>query len=125
MAFDRRLSSGLTAFAVILGSSSVVSAQGSRNVGEHKINRCSVYGSDFVQIDGTDTCARIGGHIRVELGVGNGLRRSFNRSDSDGAHPAALSSGQNAVDAPFETQSNSRGHLRVRELPGAGDLFAR
>jgi hypothetical protein len=128
MALDCRLTSTLTACALLVGSSSVVLAQGGRGTsGEHRINRCSIYGSDFVEIEGTDTCARIGGHIRVELGAGNGLRNGFGRSDSDGARPAALNSGRNtpAPDPSFDAPTDSRGHLRVRELPGARDLFAR
>jgi hypothetical protein len=126
MGFDCRLSSGFVAFALIVGTSAFASAQGSRgNVGEHKINPCSIYGSDFVQIEGTNTCARLGGHIRVELGVGNGMRNGFARSDSDGARPAALNSAPNVPDPGFEVPGDSRGHLRVRELPGARDLFAR
>jgi hypothetical protein len=126
MAFDCRLSSGFAALALVIGSASVTLAQGNRgSVGEHKINRCSIYGSDFVEIEGTDACARIGGHIRVELGFGNGLRNGFNRSDSDGTRPAALNSGQNTVDPSFDTRGDSRGHLRVHELPGSRDLFAR
>jgi hypothetical protein len=127
MAFDCRLTSGFAAFALVLGSSSLVLAQGNRSsVGEHKLNRCSIYGSDFVEIEGTDGCARVGGHIRVEMGVSNALRGGFARSDSsDGARPAGLSSGQNAGDPPFEMRGDSRGHLRVHELPGARDLFAR
>jgi hypothetical protein len=126
MGFDCRLSSGFAAFALIVGTSAFASAQGSRgNVGEHKINPCSIYGSDFVQIEGTNTCARLGGHIRVELGVGNGMRNGFARSDSDGTRPAALNSAPNAPDPGFDGPGDSRGHLRVRELPGARDLFAR
>jgi Porin subfamily len=129
MALDCRLTFTLTACALVVGSTNFASAEGSRgNGGEHKINRCSIYGSDFVQIEGTETCARVGGHIRVELGVGNGMRNGFSRSDSDGARPAALSSGssgQNAPDPGYDGPGDSRGHLRVRELPGARDLFAR
>jgi hypothetical protein len=129
MALDCRLTSTFTACALIVGASGVALAQGGRTVaGEHKINRCSIYGSDFVEIEGTDSCARIGGHIRVELGVGNGLRNGFARSDSDGARPAVLSSGtsgQNAPDPGYEVPGDSRSHLRVRELPGMRDLFAR
>jgi Porin subfamily len=128
MAFDCRLTSTLTACVLIAGSTSLASAEGGRaNGGDHKINRCSIYGSDFVQIEGTETCARVGGHIRVELGVGNGLRSGFSRSDSDGARPAALNSGANgpAPDPAYDLPGDSRGHLRVHELPGARDLFAR
>ena len=126
MGFNRRVSSGFAAFVLIVGTPTYASAQGGRgNVGDHKINRCSIYGSDFVEIEGTNTCARIGGHIRVELGVGNGLRNGFARSDSDGTRPAALNSVPSAPDPGFEVPAESRGHLRVRELPGARDLFAR
>ena len=128
MAFDCRLTSTLTACALIAGSSSLALAQGGRSTsGEHRINRCSIYGSDFVEIEGTDTCARIGGHIRVEIGVANGLRNGFSRSDSDGTRPAALNSGQNgpAPDPGYDVPGDARTHLRVRELPGARDLFAR
>jgi hypothetical protein len=126
MAFDCRLSSGFATLALVIGSASVALAQGNRgSVGEHKINRCSIYGSDFVAIEGTDACARVGGHIRVELGIGNGLRSGFNRSDSDGTRPAALNSGQDIVDPSSDTRGDSRGHLRVQELPGSRDLFAR
>jgi hypothetical protein len=119
MALDCRLTSTLTACALIVGSLSVAFAQG------NKINRCSMYGSDFVEIEGTDTCARIGGHIRVEIGAGNGLRNGFGRSDSDGTRPAALNATPNAPDPAFDASGDSRSHLRVRELPGARDLFAR
>ena len=126
MAFACRLSWGFAALALVAGSASVALAQGNRgSVGEHKINRCSIYGSDFVEIEGTDACARVGGHIRVELGFGNGLRNGFNRSDSDGTRPAALNSGQSSADAPFDARGDSRDHLRVHELPGSRDLFAR
>jgi hypothetical protein len=122
MGFDRNLSSGFTAFALIIGSSSFVLAEGVRGNVENRINRCSAYGSEFVAIEGTDSCARVGGHIRVEIGAGNGLRNGFGRSGSDGARPAALNSGQSDTDTRYD---DSRGHLRVRELPGSRDLFAR
>lgn len=127
MAVHRRLSFRFTAFVVVVGSSGVALAQSDRaRVADNKVNRCSIYGSDFVQIEGTDACARVGGHIRVEIGAGNGLRGGFNRSDSDGARPAGLTSGQTAVDPPFnDMQGSSHGHLRVAPLPGSRDLFAR
>jgi hypothetical protein len=127
MAFDCRLTSGFAAFALFLGSSSFAWAEGNQgSVGDHKVNRCSVYGSDFVEIEGTDGCARVGGHIRVEVGVGNALRGGFARSDTgEGPRPAGLSSEQNAADPPFDVRGDSRGHLRVRELPGSRDIFAR
>lgn len=32
------------------------------------LDRCSGYGPDFTSVEGTQTCVRIGGHVRVELG---------------------------------------------------------
>jgi hypothetical protein len=122
MAFDRSLTSGFTAFALIIGSSSLVLAEGVRGNLENRSNRCSAYGPEFVAIEGTDSCARIGGHIRVEIGAGNGLRNGFSGSGSDGARPAALNSRQSDTDTRYD---DARGHLRVRELPGSRDLFAR
>jgi hypothetical protein len=33
-----------------------------------KSNPCAVYGAGYVQIEGTTTCIKIGGHISVEAG---------------------------------------------------------
>ena len=35
------------------------------------VNRCSAYGPGFVPAAGSDTCIKIGGHVRVEYGWGN------------------------------------------------------
>lgn len=32
-------------------------------------NRCAIYGSGFVPLNGTDTCVRIGGRVRVDGAV--------------------------------------------------------
>ena len=34
-------------------------------------NECAVHGPGFAKIPGSDTCVKIGGHVRVEYGVGN------------------------------------------------------
>ena len=34
-------------------------------------SRCAVYGPGFVPVAGSDTCIKIGGHVRVEYGWGN------------------------------------------------------
>ena len=36
--------------------------------------RCSSYGSDYTAVEGSDVCARIGDHVRVQLGTNAGLR---------------------------------------------------
>ncbi|MFN3889177.1 MAG: porin [Beijerinckiaceae bacterium] len=32
-------------------------------------NRCAIYGAGFVGVNGTDTCVRIGGRVRVDAGI--------------------------------------------------------
>lgn len=35
--------------------------------------RCQAYGPDYTAVEGSDVCARIGGHVRVQLGTSAGL----------------------------------------------------
>ena len=37
---------------------------------------CAAYGPGFVGLAGSDTCVRIGGHVRVEYGSGGGGTRN-------------------------------------------------
>ncbi len=32
------------------------------------VNNCAAYGVGFVKVDGTDTCVKIGGAVRVDVG---------------------------------------------------------
>jgi Porin subfamily len=34
------------------------------------VNSCAAYGADFVKIEGSDTCMRIGGAVRLDAGAG-------------------------------------------------------
>ncbi|BAM89755.1 conserved hypothetical protein [Bradyrhizobium oligotrophicum S58] len=37
-----------------------------------KINPCASYGPNFARVEGTDTCVKIGGAVRVETGTSAG-----------------------------------------------------
>jgi len=37
-------------------------------------NACAAYGTGFVKIDGTETCAKIGGAVRIDAGTAGGVR---------------------------------------------------
>jgi hypothetical protein len=37
-------------------------------VTQSPVNPCAAYGAGFVQIAGTSTCVKVGGHISVEVG---------------------------------------------------------
>ncbi|MGJ4928492.1 porin [Bradyrhizobium sp. HKCCYLS2038] len=41
--------------------------------GAAKINPCASYGPNFVRVEGTDTCVKVGGELRV--GAGGSLGR--------------------------------------------------
>jgi hypothetical protein len=53
--------------------------------------RCAIYGPDFVAIEGTSTCVRIGGRVRVE--AGSHLTGSPNNGwGNDAMRPAGMRS---------------------------------
>ena len=68
--------------------------------------RCSAYGPEFTAVEGSDVCARIGGHVRVQLGTNAGLRPEGGWNTGR-ASSAALRSG-NAPSQPAPS------HLRIQ-----------
>ncbi|GLH75336.1 hypothetical protein SSBR45G_02440 [Bradyrhizobium sp. SSBR45G] len=36
------------------------------------INPCAAYGANFARVAGTDTCVKVGGAVRVEMGTSTG-----------------------------------------------------
>ncbi|GAC1333798.1 MAG: hypothetical protein NVSMB26_15480 [Beijerinckiaceae bacterium] len=127
MPINRPLRSGFVLLLLVAGSSGFATAEeGPGRAGDK--DRCAVYGSGFVAVEGTETCARIGGHIRVEIGTlgSRTLRSGFNRMETvDGPRPAAVTSGRNPAAMNDDGDSHMRTHLRVQGLPGSRDLFAR
>jgi hypothetical protein len=68
------------------------------------LDRCAVYGPDFTSVEGTQTCVRIGGHVRVELGP--------RAPGQAGAAPAAMrTEGLLGGDSDFPGAD----HLRLRQ----------
>ncbi len=77
-------------------------------------NACVGYGPDFVAVDGSDTCVRVGGRIRVE--AGNGSFNPNNGWASGGILPAAAN----------PDLSPARRHIRLNDLSSASsDPFTR
>lgn len=52
---------GLAATGVLFGATV--------GMAQAQSNRCAIYGSGFVEVHGGDTCVRIGGRVRVDVGI--------------------------------------------------------
>lgn len=86
-----------------------VSAQEKRPV--MALNHCAAYGPDFVPVEGTRTCERIGRHVRVEIG-GRPLTPPAEHFSGGGTAPAAV-----RTEEPLDGASDfpSADHLRLRQ----------
>src|SRR5690606_23254350 len=42
---------------------------------------CDVYGAGYFYIPGTETCLRVGGYVRFDVGIGNGVLRGNTVAD--------------------------------------------
>lgn len=92
----------LSAGVALLFVDPAFAQQGVRGPGA---NQCAIYGAGFVAVQGTGTCVRIGGRVRLEVG-GN---RVTGNAYAPGGFPAA---------SPFGSASQAgdglnRAHLRV------------
>ena len=93
-------------------------------------NPCAAHGPGFARVAGSETCVKIGGHIRVEAGVSNHGRAQPGPNVSGTAPPVQfaplqrttfgpLPSGAAPVGAPGQSGlSPLRTQVRVRPLPG-------
>jgi hypothetical protein len=100
-------------------ASSVAGSQANElSLGKHDraAARCAVYGPGFTAVEGSDTCVRIGGHVRVETG----MSRSSSGWGTRGAAPAALNAREDGdltgsiYDMPVPPDTGlSRTHLRL------------
>ena len=93
-------------------------------------NPCAAHGPGFARVAGSETCVKIGGHIRVEAGVSNHGLRGSGSSASGSAPPVQfapvqpvtfgpLPSGAAPVSAPGQSGfAPLRTQVRVRPLPG-------
>ena len=78
---------------------------------------CAAYGAGFVGLAGSDTCVRIGGHVRVEYGWGAGSARSgSNYGATTQASPPLF--GDPAVNSTAPVLPFA--HLRAAGLAGQG-----
>jgi hypothetical protein len=68
------------------------------NVGGRS-NHCARYGDDFVAVAGTDSCVRLGGHVRVD--IAKGPQAPMGYAATDGVQRAAERSSQIGPVAPF------------------------
>jgi hypothetical protein len=99
----------------LLGSLVMVASPGSiTQAGEYgttrfvtNANRCAAFGPEFAAVEGSDTCMRIGGHVRVQLGTNAGLRPSSGWG-AGSASAATLRSDSS------DPRTAAATHLRVR-----------
>jgi len=64
------------------------------------INRCARYGADYAAVSGSNSCVRIGGHVRVELGRPQTVA-PMGYAAQDGVVPAAARVAQQPL-TPFD-----------------------
>jgi hypothetical protein len=69
------------------------------------VDRCAAYGPDFISVEGTQNCVRIGGHVRVDAGVRN-------TGQGAGAAPAAM---QSETIEGGDSDLGGAEHLRLRQ----------
>jgi hypothetical protein len=72
-----RRSSVVVLFAAAVGGPCCAQSVDSNRI--ERADTCAAYGAGFVAVEGTQTCVRVGGHVRVEMGVerpSSGFERS-------------------------------------------------
>ena len=81
---------------------------------------CDVYGTGFYYIPGTETCLRVGGYVRYDIGVGELLGRDVDRDGGsrpafrDGDSYYKLARGAIQLDARSETELGTlRGYIHI------------
>ncbi len=81
------------------------------------LDNCAAYGPDFTSVEGTKTCAKIGGHVRVEFGSHNFGQATDQATNHEwgrgGTAPAAMRT-EGLVGADPSGLPAAR-HLRLRE----------
>lgn len=80
------------------------------------LDRCAAYGPDFTSVEGTQSCVKIGGHVRVEFGSRNYGRVIDRDWGQGGTAPAAMRTETPA--GSEETGYPIGHHLRLRQDSG-------
>ncbi len=84
------------------------------------LDRCAAYGPDFTSVEGTKSCVKIGGHVRVGFGSRNYDGMLDQNWEQGGAAPAAMRT-EGPANAD-ETGYPAGHHLRLR--PDAGPIYS-
>lgn len=80
------------------------------------LDKCAAYGPDFTSVEGTQSCVKIGGHVRVEVGSLNYGRTIDQDWSQGGTAPAAM-----RTESPVGSDDSGypiSHHLRLRQEPG-------
>ena len=87
-------------------------ADGKRN---DRFDPCAAIGTGFVQVAGSETCVRVGGHVRVDVGVMSGTASlggsGLGSRSNDGPSSASYRGDEDA------TGSNRSAPARLRAMP--------
>lgn len=75
------------------------------------LDRCAAYGPGFTSVEGTQSCVKIGGHLRVEIQSGTAARATSDWSEG-GTAPTAL-----RTEAPLGSDASDDTSARHLRLP--------
>ncbi len=88
---------------------SIVFGMTSASAGES----CAAYGPGFTKVEGSETCIHIGGHVRVEAGMGSSATANNGSLSGNGARPASLRSSSDDTTNTIGGAGLGRSHLRL------------
>jgi hypothetical protein len=105
------------AVAAFVGTSFPVLADGFNRTAPllNAASSCAAYGPDYAAVEGGNSCVRIGGHVRVQLGSNTGLTPGSNWTAGQTLGHAAPATLRSDSDSPDTTPADSAAtHLRIR-----------
>lgn len=68
------------------------------------LGTCAAYGPDFALVEGTHTCVRIGGHVRVQFSPS---------AEADPFETGSMHANATSATLHSESLDNNSGHVRV------------
>ncbi|MGB8278161.1 MAG: hypothetical protein WCF20_09585 [Methylovirgula sp.] len=81
------------------------------------LDNCAAYGPEFTSVEGTQACAKIGGHVRVEFGSRNFGQSNSQATDHEwgrgGTAPAAMRT--EGLVGSDSSEFPTAQHLRLRQ----------
>lgn len=102
----------------LLGSAAALCLSFSLSPATAGTDNCAAYAPGFASLEGSDTCIRIGGHVRVEVSSGSTSSTQNNGWASGSARPASLyttSDGDRHSNHSLNGMDLSSSHLRLRQ----------